>query len=66
MSAMWEGKEDSEVYLMQLNFMCHCRSLGMVLIGCIHQKVEPLLMLERQLNTLRDTAPREGANKSLV
>lgn len=72
----------TETHLVQLNFIRHCRSLGMGLpdvrilrsfqanpelacddinqlidgqIGRIHQQVESLRLLERQLHTLRDT-----------
>ncbi|HQT65767.1 MAG TPA: Cd(II)/Pb(II)-responsive transcriptional regulator [Acidocella sp.] len=72
----------SEMHLVQLNFIRHCRSLGMGLadvrtlrsfqanpelacdeinqlidgqIARIHQQVESLRLLERQLHMLRDT-----------
>lgn len=72
----------TETHLVQLNFIRHCRSLGMGLpdvrilrsfqanpeLACddinhlidgqivrIHQQVESLRLLERQLHTLRDT-----------
>jgi Cd(II)/Pb(II)-responsive transcriptional regulator len=74
----------SDRHLVQLNFVRHCRSLGMGLpevrilrrfqahpeLACdginamidgqiqrIHQKVESLRLLERQLHTLRDSCP---------
>ncbi len=72
----------TEAHLVQLNFIRHCRSLGIGLpevrilrsfqarpelaceeinqlidqqIGRIHQQVETLRLLERQLHALRDT-----------
>jgi Cd(II)/Pb(II)-responsive transcriptional regulator len=80
----------AEAHLVQLNFIRHCRSLGMGLpdvrtlrsfqakpeLACdeinqlidgqierIHQQVESLRLLERQLHTLRDTC-RTNQNAS--